>query len=116
MSLVRKLLDFYAIRFPVNEKLDGIAIGISQHRDDLPLAARPVPMWKKMQYGFIAPLALIKIIPIFRAVGHIYLSRKCAFSGPPRLTKIINTRPHKITYYIIMHINKLPQLLCLYHA
>ena len=81
------------------------------YRGDLADAVGPVPMGEEVQDGFVGPLALIKIEPIFLESTYIDDARRRTLHRPSCLAQVIDAGPHKIACNVIMNAHKLPQLL-----
>src|SRR5690348_2606486 len=61
-ALRGELLPLFTEGLAVEKELDRVAVGIDQHRDDLPLAAGPSPMREEMEHGRFGPQALIQVV------------------------------------------------------
>src|SRR6185437_1064589 len=96
----------------VEKQLHLLAIAVTPDVNVLPFPAGPVPMWKQVQHGLIAPAGLIIVVGIFGETAKVHdgvLRTHCRPLKGNWLASIVKTRPHKSSCHPRSFGNLLPR-------
>ena len=66
-----KCIALYSPAFSIHKKLNCVAVGIAENRNDCAFMSVPVPMRRKMNHRLTCPQALIEVITVLGKAARI---------------------------------------------